>query len=277
MFFISLSYAHNLAFATTFVFVSVIMTSSIFTHYNISQVNLKNVKGMNGKPGESGVEVFLSNESRYKKTNIQIFLDKHSSGHLSLDPGASLKDRVLVDLPRGKYSFSKIKITTRFPFGLFYSWKNIRTSCSFYTYPFSTKKSLSLGLPHASLSREDGGTSLLVPGGDEFVGHQKYFPGNPWKYVDWKAYARERGLFSKMFDEESSKNFIFDFDKIPYQDAEKKIEQLAAWVEKAESCHFSYTVLLPTKRLCIGPGRGGIHFHRCMRALASWKSRESVV
>ena len=269
VFFISLSYANNLSLSTSFLFVSVILTGAVFTNENLSKVQIESVRFRNGVSGQAAVDVVVINGSGSKKFNMEVSLVKFCSAALSLNPREKGTLSIPLRLPRGRYGFKKITLMSGFPFGLFCSWKNCAVFGHVYVYPETIQHKIPLPEPLGSGAGDRTSVSF-VRGSDEFFGHQNYIEGDSWRQVDWKAWARERGLLSKIFEENSSRKFLFDFAAIPLKSDTHKLEQLACWLEQAEGEGAHYQMLFPGLKLDWGAGPE--HFLNCMCHLSSWKA-----
>jgi uncharacterized protein (DUF58 family) len=208
LFLISLSYGHSLAFTTTFIFVSIIVTSSFYTNFNLANIVVRRIQIDN-----EGREIRLSliNHSKRVKFDIEAQVGEWISlTALSLDPGEEgILQIPLGQIKRGVYGFKSIKLYTTFPFGLFRAWKYwLGESLKFYIYPeCNGKRPISWAGQNPKTA--DRGQIKLEAGIEEFEEHRKYQKGMSWKSVDWKAYSRERGLLTKTYIERAQIQVCF--------------------------------------------------------------------
>src|SRR5690606_40188924 len=91
-------------------------------------------------------------------------------------------------------------------------------------------------------------------GSDEFQGLKTYQPGDPPRLVDWKAYARGRGLHSKHFADPAEGWLWLDWHAMPGVDAESRLSRLAWWVLHLEQRNQRYGLILPGASLPPGLG-----------------------
>jgi uncharacterized protein (DUF58 family) len=84
--------------------------------------------------------------------------------------------------------------------------------------------------------------------------------------VDWKAYARERGLVSKQFGGDRGEELWFDWRLLPPLDTEAKLSLLCRYVLDAARLNLHFGLRLPT--VTLEPNQGARHKHRCLSALA---------
>ena len=94
-------------------------------------------------------------------------------------------------------------------------------------------------------------------GSEEFFGHERHREEDSLYRLDWKAYARERGLWSKIFKDPASPRFYFDYEGVPLKDREEKLSQMAGWIEQAESMGALYKIRLDGSGTRRGMGARG--------------------
>ena len=107
-------------------------------------------------------------------------------------------------------------------------------------------------------------------GADDFVGLRVYRPGDSPRHIDWKAFARERGLLSKQFGGDRTERLQLDWDLLPPVGTERRLSLLCRFILQAEGESLSYGLKIPGTR--IKPGQGESHKHRCLGALANFEA-----
>ena len=95
---------------------------------------------------------------------------------------------------------------------------------------------------------------------------ERHQPGESLRRVDWKAYARERGMHNKRFIEPNGSLQELDFEAFAGVDTELRLSYLCYLVLKAEGEGMRYALRLPGEAIPSGLGAG--HRERCLRALA---------
>jgi hypothetical protein len=80
--------------------------------------------------------------------------------------------------------------------------------------------------------------------GDDFAGVRPYLPGESWRHVDWKAFARGRPLSVKQFAGGDGIELWLDGAELAEMPLESRLSQISLWVMEA-----------PVG--AGGPGRGG--------------------
>lgn len=108
-------------------------------------------------------------------------------------------------------------------------------------------------------------TMRQFPGNDDFSGLRQFRVGDPPQHVDWKTYARGKGIYTKEF-------VIGQLPEIDLRwqdtsgDTESRLGQLCRWVLEASHQGLTFRLSLPGKR--IGPASGMAHAEECLRELA---------
>lgn len=184
-------------------------------------------------------------------------------------PAGSVR-RVGVGLPtrrRGRRDCPRIRLSTRFPFGLWEAWSYLRPGLSTVVYP--SPEIDAPPLPSAAIG--NGESSGVVAGGDEFSGVRPYQPGDPQKMIAWRLAARSDELSVKFFESAGAGEVLLEFDSLPQVlTVEQRISRLAGWVLMAEAAGLSFALKLPGAE--IGMGRGHQHCERCLEALALFET-----
>ena len=277
LFIIALAYTHNLAFSAAAVFMSIIMISAFFTNNNLSMLEVRGVQALGGESGKAELKVAVLNKSPYQRFGLEGCLAGFTSLPITLEPGEGGILSIPLKGARGVYRYERITLATKFPFGLFRSWRNYRTSGTIFIYP-DFKGNLTLPISQGGELKGGIPSSFEVESGsEEFFGHQKYREEDSLYRLDWKAYARERGLWSKVFKDPSSPRIGIDYDKIPLKGREEKLAQMAQWIEQAETVGVFYKVYLEGVNLPTEWGRGIKYFRNCMEALSIWEAEERIL
>lgn len=270
MFLISLSYGNSLAFTSTFIFASLIMTSATFTNFNLAKVKLAGIQIPEEMYSQdsSRVKVYLRNESNKARYDLEVSLPGFMQEHpIELLPGETEEvSLVLKDMKRGKYNFTHLRLETSFPIGVFKSWSNLVYPLEFWIFPNLQDSDIE---PKFINTEEKSGTEMLstVLGGDNFQGHKKYENGESWRVIDWKVYSRSRELLSKVYTEDQDGMYLFELqgDK---ENREEEISLLSGAIKKAELKGARYSLNLNNK---IIEGKGREYFLNCMRELGEYE------
>lgn len=275
LFVISLSYGNALAYSSTFIFVSVVMTSAIHTHFNLKNVQVIAAGGneMVQETDPLQLKVTLGHKNRATKYDLSVLSEKaevRSVTKLDLD---ERKDVLVTfkNLPRGKYRYKRITLSTMFPFGLFYSWTYANQADEFYIYP---KLEGDRKLPATREIEGDMGHSN-AQGFSEFEEHVKHTQGMPYNHIDWKLYAKDKGLFIKKFSREMAQAYFFNLDVINDEELEKELSQITKWIFQINENHEYWSIHMNGEDM--PPATGQDHLDSCLKKMASYKKEEQVI
>lgn len=121
-------------------------------------------------------------------------------------------------------------------------------------------------MPVPAVKSSDHGD--MGTGTDDFVGLRDYRPGDSLRRLDWKAFARERGLVVKQFGGDRAAQVSIDWDQLPVLEPELRLSLLCRQVLDAAEQGLSYGLRLPG--VTLAAGHGEIHKHRCLESLADF-------
>lgn len=177
--------------------------------------------------------------------------------------GSATAGLAITSKRRGWLHAGRIKLYTEFPLGLFHTWGYVDLDCRCLIYPRPAAKDLPL--PSAP-DRDAKGSADTIIGDDDFFGHRSYQAGDSPKRIDWKASAREQGIFTKQFQGTAQSTLWLDWATAPGSDDEQRISQLTRWVMDADALNQAYGLRLPSREFA--PDNGPAHLQQCLQALA---------
>jgi uncharacterized protein (DUF58 family) len=200
---------------------------------------------------------------------IQIGFDGQDSTVLDVaaqtTPGVELG---VAGLPRGLHAPGRLTVSTPYPLGLFRAWCYIDIEQPVLVYPRPGESWPPAG--HGG-ERFDGGHS--GSGNDDFAGLRDYQSGDPPSQIDWKSYARARGLNTRLFSGQATAPLWLDWQDAPGADDEARLSALARAVLDAEDAGRRYGLRTPAG--AIPPDTGQAHRHRCLRHLALYGTADA--
>ncbi len=162
---------------------------------------------------------------------------------------------------RGWLDLGRLTLYTEFPLGLFHAWSYLHfdTRCLVYPRPMA-------GVPLPSGTAPDGAGKRSITGDDDFSGLRKYVAGDALPRIDWKAFARERGLQVKQFSTQAGEELWLDIADAPDRNEEDKLARMTRWVLDAEAQGLRYGLRLPDGGLPSSSGTA--HRDACLRRIA---------
>lgn len=180
---------------------------------------------------------------------------------LATDASATLQ-LCLPTTRRGSQACPEIRISTRYPFGLFEAWAWLYPDMELMVYPQPADQYATV-LPAQAADLEHAGDTLR--GSDEFVGLRTAVPGESPARIAWKAVARSGHLLAKDFRSGSASIWL-DWNALNTTDAEARLSLLTRLILDADMAGRRYGLRLPGIEL--PPANGRDHYHRCLRTLA---------
>ena len=270
MILIGSAYENNLVNLLGFFMLAILFTAMIATHANINGVEISRVETVHGFAGEHfPVSIVVKNTARQPKSNVEFSIRgfkkvaQYDARSIVAPQGDS---RLLASFEapsRGLHPLARFVLSTTAPFGLFYAWLILPSEAIATVYP---RRLGDLAWTH------DRGFELgnvnRMSGAEDYKEHRSYQQGDNLRRVDWKAFARGRQLMTKEYDEPAGEGLHFDFQKLETLENERRLEQLAKWVDLAIQRGQPFTLSLPGKRL--GPDQGLGFAHRAWGELARY-------
>jgi uncharacterized protein (DUF58 family) len=274
----SINYGLQLGYMLTFTVVAMALVGMHHTHRNLARIVLRGQSAENVFAGDVvSFEITLTNPTAEPRYALQLSLllplrrrTDEQAGHgapaVWADVPANGLQTARIGLPtrrRGHHACPRLRIETRFPFGLFQAWAYFQPALSAVVFPAPEADPPPLPATRGGNASGSG----VVSSGDDFAGVRPYQLGDPLKRVAWRLVARSEELSVKLFDAPGGGELLFDFDLLPGAlDAEGRLSRLTAWVLAADAAQVRYGLRLPGKDLPLGHGPD--HRERCLVALA---------
>jgi len=269
----SVNYALGLGFGLTFLALACALVDMVATYRNLAQLALQQGRVAPVFAGqEVQFELLVFNRTRLARYAIRAdFADVANVDDMrhvaDIAPGThAILTLSVPTLQRGWLAPSRVKLSTRFPLGLFTAWSYWRPAARALVYPRPEDGAPSLPLGGGS------GSSLRAAGHDDFAGVRNYQAGDSPRQLAWRQIARIDSQFggalvSKHFEGGGGDQLVLDFDALPATlDLELRLSRLTRWVLEAESRALPYAFRLGALRL--PAALGAAHQAACLRALA---------
>jgi len=279
--FTSLNFGLQLGFLLAFLAASVAVVAMYETHRNLVYLGVRELRCAGVHAGEVADFDFVV-ENAGSRPRYAIHLSyilprrrRHGTGHdleneapgAWVDVPASSTARVSIGLPtrrRGARDCPRVRIATRFPFGLWEAWAYASPSLRAIVYPVPEDNAPPL--PQGG-DGERASVQGVTAGTDDFGGVRPYHPGDPLRAVAWRLAARSDELCVKIFESTAGEQVELDLAALPRSlTLEARLSRITRWVLVAERAGVRYGLVLPHLR--IAPGNGPDHRQRCLEALA---------
>jgi uncharacterized protein (DUF58 family) len=270
MWYAGASQNNGAAYLLCFVLLSVGLVALPNTWSNLRGIS---VRGETIRPAFAGdelrVPIVATSEARKARYAIR-FRPKGSStpGRVTeLRRGTPARvEALLLASKRGAFTGVDLIVDSHFPFGFFTARRSMTLAQPYHVYP---RPEGSLPLPMTFDPARDTKEGARAEG-DDYAGVRSWIPGESMRHIDWKAVSRGQPYMTKQWTSDAGHRLILEWDQLAPLPAEARLSQLARWIVDSENQSLDYGLRLPGKY--IEPGRGADHFHRCLRALASFPS-----
>jgi uncharacterized protein (DUF58 family) len=215
-------------------------------------------------------QLTLGNERRSPRLALELEAEVGQSLNVAVDA----LERVKIAIPvsarqRGWLELPRVRLSTRYPLGLFVGWSYLQPAMRCLVYP----KPINTPLPPPSPTPANGERSG-DSGQEDFAGFRQRQPADSPRHVAWKASARnttDGPLLVKQFAGGAQIELALDWTLTDAATPpETRLSILAGWVLAAEMAACNYGLRLPGQD--IAPGAGDAHQRRCLEALALFQA-----
>ncbi len=181
---------------------------------------------------------------------------------LGLERGAGDAQLLLPTQRRGWIDVPRLRLSTTRPLGLARAWAYVWPESPLLVYPTPEPHGPPLPTGHG-----DSAQARLNPAGDDVHHLRGYRAGDARRAIAWKPSARRDTLIVREFEQPMGTEVVLEWHAATGLAYEGRISRLARWIDEAEREGRRYQLRLPGQP-AIGPERGPVHRHACLRALA---------
>ncbi|TNE71450.1 MAG: DUF58 domain-containing protein [Gammaproteobacteria bacterium] len=260
-----INYQNSLIYLITFLLGAVFVGAMHQTHRNLAGLELTLLR-----PGEgiAGDDIpFRFRAAAGKDDAVAIVLSVEDSELAPVHVAAGQAVDVSLPIPsayRGYVRPDRVRIETRFPFGLLKAWSWIRPASAGIAFPRP------LQAPDLDSTVTDGTETEQARSreGNDHADLRPWREGDMSQRVMWKRYARSGQMVVADWEGEQGSPHWLDFNAFPGTDHELRLSYLAYLVSERDKKGSRYGLNLPGQM--IEPDVGAAHTMRCMRALAVW-------
>ncbi len=260
----SLNYQNNLGLLLTFFLAAVGIVAMHHTWLNLRGLEIQARAGPAVFAGEQARFEIWFQAGRRPRYDLRISYQGEQMAPVAIDPEEQRDSGLQVPArQRGWLVLQEIRIETGYPLGLFCAWAVVKTPAKILVYPWP--------VPVAPEPGHDAGEGCRPQRtrheeAEDYLGARPYRPGDSLKQIDWKAFARERGLWVKQYGGEQGQEVWIDWSAIELADPELRLSILTRQVLEASTISTRFGLRLPG---VIEPvGQGPEHTERCLTHLA---------
>lgn len=261
-----LNYTNSMALFITFLLAGFCVVGMHLTHRNLLGVKVLALTTVDGFVGESGrVLLTLGNDADTARALLTAQMGRYTTAATHLPPKEARRFELELPLARrGVYPLERIRLATRFPFGLFEAWTWLHVPAAVLAYPAPRGER-----PPPVASREGRHSHALHRAGDDEWSHLRAFrDGDSPRQIAWRAYARGGDLLVKEYESPAGEHRLFDLEAVGVLPLERALEQLSAWCVGAHARGEKFGLDLGHERFA--PQAGLEHRDRCLAALARY-------
>ncbi|MBE0484780.1 DUF58 domain-containing protein [Marinobacter sp.] len=260
-----INYQNSLIYLLTFVLGALFVGAMHQTHRNLSGLTLSMVRAGEGVAGDD--VPFSLRLSAGKDAGLAMRLSVEDSELDSVHVSSGQSRDVVLPIPsahRGYLRPDRIRIETRFPFGLLKAWSWLRPASAGIAYPRP------LAAPEVLSQVDDGSEakSEAKVAGQDNADLRPWREGDMSQRVMWKRFARSGQMVVADWEGEQGSPHWLDFNSFPGTDTELRLSYLAWLVSDRVQKGARFGLNLPGD--VIDPDTGPVHGKRCLRALAVW-------
>jgi len=258
------TYQNNLVFMMAFLVLSLGLIAILQTARNLRSLELISLHIEPSFAGTSTIAwLTLKNNSDSIKLNIQATLETKKNkkwaiaefNEIAGKSTATIKVKILLPDQRGLHSLRRMRLSTSYPYSLFYIWTFLKITQKYLAYP---KPLGQMTLP-----------GTLQKNGEDFSGHKNFTASDSFKRIDWKIFSRRQELFIKEFNDGIQKKIKIEYPQGSNLDTEALLSQLTLWTDFAEKNGYEYQLVLPQQSTALG--NGPLHLHACLERLALYQ------
>lgn len=260
---LGINYQNNLVIMFSYLMLSFLLVNFIVAFINL--YNLKITLSHNTAGYQhTGYQVQFHLCNRDGTTSLEIQGDNISHQFIDAVDDTLYKLDLQVNVAkRGSHSLPRIKILSRYPFGLVTTWSYFISEVKTYIYPTPLAFSFHQ-VSQAELESESDSAKRSLAG-EHYQGVRPYVEGDKVNRISWKHYAKHQVLATKDFTSGSSNEYEFSLNTVPGE-LEQKLQHLSYLVTHAEHEHLRYSLILPNSKVELGSGNN--HMTQCLERLS---------
>ncbi|QJD98826.1 DUF58 domain-containing protein [Massilia forsythiae] len=267
----SINYNLGLGYALTFVAAACAVVDMVGTWRNLAHLRLRAGRAPDVFAGaDVPFALHVANRTRLDRYAVWIDADDVPAPRHPFDVaagGSAAPVLAAAAAQRGWRAAPRMRLSTRFPLGLFRAWSYWQPDSRALVYPRPEQDAPPL--PYDRWPDPDGAGN---GGSDDFGGVRSYQPGDPLRHLAWRQIARldpalGGQLLTKHFEGGASEMLVLDFGALPAQlDLESRLSRMTRWVLDAEARALPYAFRLGAVEY--DSALGAAHQAACLRALA---------
>lgn len=261
----AINYQNSLIYLLTFLLGAVFVAAMHQTHRNLAGLELTMLGGGEGFPGDAVPFRVRAVVNGHDALAISLACEdvRLDQQHVFQGKPADLL-LSMVSSKRGYFRPDRIRVETRFPFGLLKAWSWLRPVSAGIVYPRP------LVAPEAASRVQDGDQVSRARSieGNDHADIRPWREGDMSQRVLWKRFARTGEMVIADWEGEQGSPQWLDYEAFQGVDQEIRLSYLAHQVLERMKANRPFGLSLPGHR--IDPDIGRAHGSRCLKALATF-------
>lgn len=260
----AINYQNNMTFALTFLLANLFVIAVLHTFANLSGLTVQAVRANPVFAGQKAeFELQLSRRGKRRHRALRLQWSDSDAVTVSLEDATEQTVKLyLRTSERGWHSPGRLLIETRYPLGILRAWTWIDLDIRALVYP---RPVASGPLPGIASDRPEG-TSVPVPGQDDFYGLRDYQARDSLRQVYWRSLAKGQPLQTKQFNAYADTSVWLDWNMFEGLPAEQRLSHLCYWALEYDQSKDEYGLRLPG--VAVPPALSEMHRQRVLRELA---------
>lgn len=260
-----INYQNSLIYLLTFVLGGVFVGAMHQTHRNLAGVTLALTRAGESVDGDTAPFSLRLTAGKNDAVAVHVSHNRSLPVIVTVPAGQSRDISVLVNaVRRGYLRPEKIRIETRYPFGLLKAWSWLRPASAglVFAKPVTAPEVI------ATVEDGDSAAQTRVQPGSDSADLRPWREGDSSQRVLWKRFARTGQLVVADWQGHTGNPQWLDFQAFAGADTELRLSYLAYLVNDRQRQGMRFGLNLPGQS--IEPDTGAAHALRCQRALAVW-------
>lgn len=261
---LGINYQNNLVLLCSYLMLSFLLVNFVIAFSNLYNLTIK-LTGLMPGFQHSGYSVNLQLSNTANTASLAIEIDNAPPYFVSNISSEVTKVSINVkQAKRGKHRVPRIKLFSRYPFGLVTTWSYLLSDNNVYIYPTPLAYSIhKINLNDLDVESDPQSNTKSLS--ENYHGVRPYQDGDKVNRISWKHYAKNQVLATKDFSTGLSSEYVFSLNSVP-GNTEQKLQHLCYLLTHAEQEQLSYSLLLPKKQIALGSGKE--HLTLCLEAIS---------
>jgi uncharacterized protein (DUF58 family) len=260
----AINYQNNMTFALTFLLANLFVVAVLHTFSNLSGLTVQAVRAHPVFAGQKAeFEVLLSRRGKRRHQSLRLKWNDSDAVTVSLETAMEQSVKLFVPThDRGWHTPGRLLIETHYPLGILRAWTWVDLDIRALVYP---RPVTSGPLPGIASDRPEG-TSIPVPGKDDFHGLRDYQPRDSLRHVHWRSLAKGQPLQTKQFTAYADTSVWLDWNMFEGLPGEQRLSHLCYWALEYDQSNEEYGLRLPG--VSVSPALSDAHRQQVLRELA---------